>query len=216
MDEKFTQDLQAWLDTEREKRDISVGATMLLQLNRNRILFETIIRRPEKMHDKLEYELKKHLLIRLKGYTLRQVAQMEEEVVPRVERLIMEQTVQDGTTPEGDDLQPQYHGKRDDHDKLPEEIQKLWEENAGLYFKVKELYYRLLQIQDAPVCDRFELLKPLADADKKYRENLEAYDHYELEEVSAAAASEDEILATSENEKNKVKKPRKKSAEKAN
>lgn len=187
MDAQFTKELQSWLDTDRDNRDVVAGATMLLQLNRNRILFDGIMRNPEKMHDKLEYELRKHLSIRLQGFTLRQVLEMSESLMPKTAKLIDEQNQQDNPTEEGEISTAQYHGRRDDHDKLPPEIQVLWEENAKIFFKIKELYFQLLSMENSPICDRFELLKMLRDTDERYRKNLEAYDHFELTQESPPA-----------------------------
>ena len=88
MDHKFTEKIREWLDKPVSERNLEEGATMLLQLNRNRILHQNIIRRGEKMMGKLEYELKKHLRIRQDGMTLNEVVAMEKKVVPVVEQLL--------------------------------------------------------------------------------------------------------------------------------
>ena len=82
MDNNFTEKIRAWLNIPVNERNVEEGATMLLQLNRNRILHQNIIRRGAKMMPKLEYELKKHLRIRDDGKTLHEVVAMEKEVMP--------------------------------------------------------------------------------------------------------------------------------------
>jgi hypothetical protein len=57
-------------------------------LNRNKILFQNVIRKPEKFADKVEYELRKHLKIRLDGKTVSDIARMNITVIPSAQRII--------------------------------------------------------------------------------------------------------------------------------
>ena len=176
MDDKFTQKIQDWLNTPAGERDIIAGATMLLQLNRNRVMHANIVRRPERFAEKVEYELRKHLKIRLDGLTLADVVKMEREVVPRVEETLQVAPVisTDAELPEG----AVARGRRPDHDDLPAEIQALWDNNIENYHKVRDLHHQLKEMEAAPPCDRYEYLKLLDEADKKYRENLARYDGF--------------------------------------
>lgn len=170
MDHKFTEKIRTWLDTPVEKRNIDEGATLLLQLNRNRILHQNIIRRREKMMPKLEYELKKHLRIRDDGKTLHEVVAMERVIMPAVEQLVAK--------PEAE-----HAGKRADHDELPEDIQQLWDGNFERYTKIKALFEELKAMEKMQPCDRYEKLKLLDEAEKAYREALAAYDGYVKEKI---------------------------------
>lgn len=177
MDEKLTHKIQDYLDTPPSERDVVAGATLLLSLNRNKILFQNVIRKPEKFADKVEYELRKHLKIRLDGKTVSDIALMNITVIPSAQRII------DGGVPvlDVDDEFPEANvakGRRMDHDRLPPEIQRLWTDNGALWFKIKELFEQLKGMESAPACDRYEYLKLLDEADKKYRANLQAYDDY--------------------------------------
>ena len=165
MDNNFTEKIRAWLDTPVNERNVEEGATMLLQLNRNRILHQNIIRRGAKMMPKLEYELKKHLRIRDDGKTLREVVAMEKEIMPAAEKMVGK--------PEAE-----HAGKRDDHDELPVEIQQLWDGNLERYTKIKALFEELKAMEKQQPCDRYEKLKLLNDAEKAYREALAVYDGY--------------------------------------
>ena len=142
---------------------------MLLQLNRNRILHQNIIRRGVRMMPKLEYELKKHLRIRDDGKTLHEVVTMEKVMMPAVEQLL--------TKPEAE-----HAGKRADHDELPEEVQQLWDGNFERYTKIKALFEELKAMEKMQPCDRYEKLKLLDEAEKAYREALSAYDSYVKED----------------------------------
>ena len=169
MDHKFTEKIREWLDKPVNERNLEEGATMLLQLNRNRILHQNIIRRGEKMMGKLEYELKKHLRIRDDGKTLHEVVAMERVIMPDVEQLV--------TKPEAE-----HAGKRADHDELPEEVQQLWDGNFERYTKIKALFEELKAMEKMQPCDRYEKLKLLDEAEKAYREALTAYDSYVKED----------------------------------
>lgn len=186
MDHKLTEKIQKYLQTEPAKRNVVEGATLLLSLNRNRILFQNVMRRPEKFADKVEYELKKHLKIRLDDKTLADVASMDRAVVPMAQEtinrrldLVADQT-EDVDTVEELQAAVKHAGKRADHDELPDEIKDLWAQSAELWFKIKETFETLKTMEAAPPCDRYEYLKLLDEADKQYRANMAKYDAFAL------------------------------------
>lgn len=185
IDDNLTRRMQAWLSAPAGGRDIREGAEMLLRLTRNRILYANILRRPDKMAAKLEYELKKHLRIRLDGLTRRDVALMEREVMPRAEELLAAggPPDTDGGLPEisseADQPAPAHEGRRADHDALPEEIRRLWDDNADIWFRIKQTYNTLLSMEHAAPCDRYDHLKMLDELDRRYRGNLARYDAYD-------------------------------------
>lgn len=170
--------MQAYLDAKPEDRNVIDGATMLLALNRNRIFFQNVVRKPEKFADKVEYELKKHLAIRLDRKTIADVATMNKVVVPAAQATIAEGTP---VISSDNDLPAEgtvVRGKRSDHEQLPDEIKALWDECTPLWFKIKELFELLKSMDTSPACDRFEYLQQLDECDKKYRANMQAYDAY--------------------------------------
>lgn len=183
IDEKFTKDLQQYLTTPREERDYERGALLLLQLNRNRFMHAHLLRR--KNWDKLEYELKKHLNIRLEGLTTREVQEMEKRELPRI-KLSMEARRPILST-DKDFTGGTYKGRREDHDQLPAEVQALYERNADLYFKMKQTFETLKTMEDQTACDRHELLTILVGLDKEYRQNWNAYDTFGNEAADPAS-----------------------------
>lgn len=186
MDRKLTEKIQAYLQTEPAKRNVVEGATLLLSLNRNRILFQNVVKRPEKFADKVEYELKKHLQIRLDDKTMSEVAAMDATVVPFAENtlnkrlMLASDKADDIDVPEELEVAIRHAGKRADHDELPDDIKNIWEQSANLWFKIKETYETLKTMDNAPLCDRYEYLKILDEADKQYRKNMAWYDGYVL------------------------------------
>lgn len=196
MDDKFTAKVQQWLDTPVSERDIEAGATLLLQLNRNRILHASIMRKPQRMHAKLEYELRKNLKIRLDGFTLREVVAMERTVIPSTENSLAAGIPQEPESPEEG---VHYIGKREDHATLPEDIQAIYVRNGEVYSKLKETYETLKQMENAPACDRYEHLKVLKELDEEYRANWKRYDHFDINapspETEPATTTPKEISA---------------------
>ena len=177
MDNKFTQQISDWLNTPRTQRDINDGAMMLLRLNNNRFLYANIMRRPDKFAEKLEYELRKHLRIRLDNMTMADVVRMEAQVIPAAEKTLASPPAVIST----DDELPEAkvaRGRRDDHDRLPAEVQALWDNNLQLYKTIKNVFEQLKTMEKAQPCDRYEYVKILDEADKKYRANLERYDGF--------------------------------------
>ena len=126
LDERFTQQLQAWLDTPSDSRDLATGAELLLRLNKNRWMHQLILKK--RNFTKLEYELKKYLRIRLEGLTKREVVAMEQTVLP----LAIESINAGAPVISTDDEMPEgnYRGKRPDHDTLPQELQELYERSV--------------------------------------------------------------------------------------
>ena len=135
LDNKLTESIKKWLDTAPNERDIIAGATMLLQLNRNRAMFNTITRKPEREADRLEYELRKHLRIRLDNMTVADVANMDKKVIPSAKEVLETLPVvsTDDEIPEARSAR----GRRQDHDSLPAHIQALYDNNINLYKKIK-------------------------------------------------------------------------------
>ena len=207
MDNKLTEQLSDWLNTPKDKRDIPAGALMLLRLNNNRFLYANIMRRPDKFADKLDYELRKHLRIRLDGLTRSDVIRMEAQVIPAAKKTLETPPAVIST----DDELPEANaakGRRADHDKLPPDIQALWNNNLRLYKTIKNVFEQLKTMEHAQPCDRYEYLKILDDADRRYRANLEQYDHYVIgsEPVATEVATDN---TTDDNVQRKINAARK-------
>lgn len=190
MDDKLTSEIQAYLDEKSAKRDIVHGAEMLFKLNRNRILYQNVLRKPSDFGEKVEYELKKFLQIRLDSKTLNEVVKMEASILPAANDTLESQMDVDKengaaiypviTTDEDKKSVAEIaKGKRADHDTLPDEVKSLWNENGELYFRIKTLFEQLKTMYAAPACDRYEYLKQLDELDKTYRENMKIYDEYD-------------------------------------
>ena len=191
-DPKVTEGMVAWLRSDHtDDESIRKGAELLLRVNRNRGLYERILRYPKGGLKKLEYELQKHLNIRLQGYSYDDIQKLDQEIMPEIKSyvekcnaVIQEAAAQNQQVNEADvmpigaaDGNPLITtGKRPDHDQLPPEIQEIWTKNAERWKKIKETYNLLLTL-NAP-CDRFEHLQLLKELWYKYREDMCRYDDF--------------------------------------
>lgn len=190
IDNNLTIRLKAWLEKEShtDNEDIMEGAQMLLKLNRNQALFNTISRRPGKYVSKIEYELKKFLPMRLNRMTIGDVKKLDAELTPEIQDAINNETGSaDDELNEKEDL-PAHGGKRSDHDSLPDDIKSIWEENAMRWKKVKLVFNQLKTLTQP--CDRYELLMQLKETWYKYKAEFERYDSFELNSNTTEGESE--------------------------
>ena len=176
MDHKFTEKIKQWLETPEAERDYSVGATYLLKLSGNQILYKNIVANIDNRHTIVEYQLQKYYNFRVAALTHAQV----EEMSAQVEAIAEEHHLTDeaSTTPEED----RRIGKRADHDSLPDDVKAKFVENLSILQRMRELHLRLrsfsLENATCPDSERYPFLKELIALDKKLHANWEAYDHY--------------------------------------
>ena len=215
MDIKFTEKVQAWLDTSAEERDYDQGAIFLLQLSNNQIMYRNLSRNTKKNAQFIEYQIRKYMKFRLADLTHAQVVEMQKAVdkIVALRHLDREETpvnVDDDTEVTGEDtgtvdapestnvnVSSEFKaGKRADHDSLPIEIQALYVENGNIIHKMRELHMRLrsLSVENAtcPDSERYPFLKELIALDKQYHKNWQVYDSWSA--VKAAEGAEQKLI----------------------
>lgn len=200
MDNKFTEKLQAWLNTPDEQKDYAEGALLLLQLSGNQIMYRNISVNPKGKAEFITGKLQQYLKFRLAQMTHEQVKQMQKEVEiivkdtikPAFER-VQNQTGLNSAEREQVSLKGKPDadfadfkaGKRADHDRLPENIQALYAENLDIVHRMRELHLQLRKLSTAnttcPDSERYPFLKELIALDKKLHENWDTYDHFVVE-----------------------------------
>lgn len=169
---ELTPKLKEWLDTAPENRDILAGAELLLRINRNKILYNNILRNPVKYAETIEYQMNKILKQRLVDTTHEEVAQMIKQVdgIARQHGLLNSAR---------SDFQ---RGKRADHDQLPPDVQQLYVDNAEIRLRLRDAHTRLRLINSSnstcPDSDRYPIAKDIIRLDLQYRDNWNLYDHY--------------------------------------
>ena len=178
MDKQFTLKLQEWLNTPAEKRDLEVGATLLLQLTNNKILYRNIKSNLKGHADFIEFKLKRYLQYRLQELTHEEVEAMQKQV----DGIVKERKLNSAPKPSKTQAEQFKAGKRADHDTLPAEIQALFVENASIMQKMRELHLQLrnlsTQASTCPDSDRYPFLKEIIELDKRYHKNWQAYDSF--------------------------------------
>ena len=184
MDKQFTLKLQEWLNTPAEERDLEVGATLLLQLTNNKILYRNIKGNLKGHADFIEFKLKRYLQYRLQELTHEEVEAMQKQVDGIVGKFALDKAKapsKKGKAPKSE-AQEWKGGKRADHDTLPDEIQALYVENASIMQKMRELHLQLrnlsTQASTCPDSDRYPFLKEIIELDKRYHKNWQAYDSF--------------------------------------
>ena len=194
IDKNLTQRIQKWLDTPPAKRNIQEGALLLLKMNRNKVQYRNIIMFPKKWAGALEAELKKRLNFRVNQVSHEQVDKMRDQVkqIAKSRSLKVKNSADNFRS-----------GKRQDHDQLPEEIQAAYVENLSIMQRMRMLHGKLVLLDESAAgknipchdSDCYPLLQELIDLDKKYHDNWQKYDDYDLakgevvEQLDARAAS---------------------------
>lgn len=179
IDNQLTERIEAWLamPEHTDDADIMEGALMLLQLNRNRQLFQTVSTCPQRFVKTVEYELRKFLPMRKRGQTCQDVMKEATELLGELKEVVPTKPVNGDVIAEAaEDILPGRNGRRPDHDGLPQDIQAIWAENAERWKKIKELYNRCLTITQP--CDLAESLNALKDTWYKYKAEFARYDEY--------------------------------------
>lgn len=187
--------IQEWLSKEKHSvTELEAGAMMALQCNRNRAMYNTIMRKPANYEGKIAYELKKHLKYLQDGINLDEVKELESSILPVIGQAIVETEKtadmdDDGKEENEDDICLPYpadsedetaavivRGKREDHDTLPEPIRAIWQRNASRYKKIRQAHETCKTLTAA--CDRYEYTKAMAEMWEEYKKDFDTYDHY--------------------------------------
>ena len=193
-DPKFTEQLQAWINTPDAQKNWDEGAIMLLQLPGNKIMYRIISVNPKGKAEFIKGQLQKYLNFRLKQMTKDQVNEMQAQVDVIVEKVIKPNAILQNPSSvgtngisESDSGKSQEFadfkaGRRADHDLLPAEIQALYVENLDIVHRMRELHLKLrtLSLENAtcPDSERYPFLKEIIALDKKRVENWDVYDHF--------------------------------------
>lgn len=167
----YKQLVSEWLES--EDKDLEAGALLMLKLNRNRTLYQYILRK--NALDKLIYEMKKQFDI-LSARTKHESIKLTEQQVSDLTAAASKATKTLEVVDKG------VKGKRADHDLLSVDSQQAFENNLAIYPKMRSLHEKLkLMVNDRP-CDRFPFLKELITLDNQVRANWKLYDNAKVQE----------------------------------
>lgn len=174
MDNELTKQLQNWVN--EDSRDYEQGNILLLKFSGNKIRFRNISANPSKYKDIIEYELKKYLNFRLSEMTHEQFVTLSKEAQQAYDSNF-------SRSKESKTSENFWKGKRADHDQLPENIQKLYEEIPVLRHEMQRVHTKLESLSDTemvcPDSDRLPFVKELISLNKQIRSNWNRYDSYD-------------------------------------
>lgn len=186
IDNSITKRLNEFLaKTDRTSEEVISGATLLLQLNRNRQLFQTVMTNPKHFESTVVYELKKFVPIRQRGQTLEDVQNDARQLLGELKTAVNKETAENDSKDDSEMGLPMHGGKRPDHDSLPENIKAIWPQNAERWKKIKSLYNTCLGITEP--CDLAESLNTLKETWYKYKSEFVRYDDYVIENSDETA-----------------------------
>ena len=223
IDKLFRARVEEWLSKKKHtEADLANGAMMVLQCNRNRAMYNTMMRKPSHYEEKMVYELKKHLAYLQDDMNLEDVKKLEKKILPVIGKAIADteeatdkaaaalgEIPEDSFLPapalsseepykQTDDIVAR--GKRTDHDTLPETIRAIWERNAERYKKIKQAHETCKTLTAA--CDRYEFTSAIAELWAAYKKDFDTYDHYVAEpageDAGTQTSSADEVQLSAE------------------
>ncbi|MFZ4546877.1 MAG: hypothetical protein ACOYN4_05565 [Bacteroidales bacterium] len=171
----YVEQVNDWLNADPTTRTIELGAKLMLQGNRNRILHDHVIRKSN--FDKVIYELEKIIGgERVVTEPVNEEIQELENNLPKVLEII------------SDKLALENKGQRPDHEALPAEIKLAYDKNLEIYPRMRSLQERLKVLNESgTAADRLPFLTELLQLDASLRENWDAYDKFDVNAPVTAA-----------------------------
>lgn len=212
IDKLFRARVEEWLSKKKHtEAELADGAMMVLQCNRNRAMYNTMMRKPSHYEEKMVYELKKHLAYLQNDMNLEDVKKLEKQILPVIHHVVMAVPEEDKgiklPAPALSSEEPYKQtdtivarGKRTDHDTLPETIRAIWDKNAERYKKMKQAHETCKTLTAA--CDRYEFTSAIAELWAAYKKDFDTYDHYVAEpageDAGTQTSSADEVQLSAE------------------
>lgn len=155
-----------------EDIDLPKSALVLLKFNRNRILYDNIIR--QKLFSKLRYEAEKTFDLYCAKIGINPETFLEDPAVKMEE--IEKKFVEISATPMEE--KERIKGKRPDHDSLPDDVRSLFQVNMDAYLRMRKVHEALKNMDGAKACDRYPYIKEFIELDDLTVKNWKAYDSY--------------------------------------
>ena len=194
IDKLFRARIEEWLSKKKHtEAELADGAMMVLQCNRNRAMYNTMMRKPSHYEEKMVYELKKHLAYLQNDMNLEDVKNLEKQILPVIGKAIAdtEETIDKAAAALGEIPEDSFlpapalsseepykqtdaivaRGKRSDHDTLPEAIRAIWDKNAERYKKIKQAHETCKTLSAA--CDRYEFTSAIAELWEAYKKDFD-------------------------------------------
>ena len=166
---EFEKKCQAWLDASPAERNLEAGAMLMLQANKNRILYQNVINKSN--FPKIEYEIVKFLNSR--NVQINVAKQNFEENISKTEI--------DAYNVITSIDQIEKKGKRSDHNALPDDVKAISETNTVLYHEMRSIHEKLKVFngENYSAKDRLPLLNKMIELRDKIALNWAEYDSFD-------------------------------------
>ncbi|WP_372775646.1 hypothetical protein [Mangrovibacterium sp.] len=181
--------LQEWIES--EEKDYGIGLALLGKFSKNRVLLQNLSRKQNPK--KLEYELKK--AFEYEEAKSKSLAAKAKKKAGKKEKKEADAPVDETTgkkEPHSDQVIDQTNAEpgpqrlkivRNDtevkYEDLPEEIQKLWDNNRDAYKEIRSTHEKLKLMGKAPAEDRAPLLARIDELDSAIRKNWDVIDAWQ-------------------------------------
>lgn len=168
---ELTEDIQKFLSVADKERDYAVGADLLMRITGNAVRYREMMRKgPKTFAAFINKKLGEILEFRLAKLTHAQVSVMKAKADKIVEKS------------SGNEEQIRS-GKREDHDKLPEEIKAAYIEALDCLRKERELHTQIRMLAlghvSCPDSEVYPFVKEIIKIDDRRLSLWRKYDEYE-------------------------------------
>ena len=193
IDKLFRARVEEWLSKKKHtEAELADGAMMVLQCNRNRAMYNTMMRKPSHYEEKMVYELKKQKILPVIGKAIADTEETADKAAAALGE-IPEDSFLPAPALSSEEPYKQTdaivaRGKRTDHDTLPETIRAIWDKNAERYKKMKQAHETCKTLTAA--CDRYEFTSAIAELWNAYKKDFDTYDHYVLVDINEEAGTQ--------------------------
>lgn len=177
MEKSYEQRVNDWLNTDPSERNLEVGATLMLQGNRNRILRDNVLRKQN--FEKVEYELTKII----------GSARVIEEKFD-LQKLDLSVAISMKSLEEANE-KGELKGFRPDHESLPENIRQIPVKNLERYRTMRSLFEKIKLLSEdghAPE-ERVPFLKELFKHEESLIADWATYDKFVVGKTGPAKES---------------------------
>lgn len=176
MEKTYEQKVNEWLDTKPEDRSIEIGASLMIQGNRNRILRDYVLRKNDL--SKVEYELNKII----GDARVLEPAKSDINIIELDQKAAIVEAKLSAVSEEN------FVGKRPDHETLPDSIKVLPEMNLAIYRSMRSIFekIKLLSEEGHEPEERVPHLQELFKLEERLVKNWDAYDTYDASKNASA------------------------------
>ena len=187
IDKLFRARVEEWLSKKKHtEAELADGAMMVLQCNRNRAMYNTMMRKPSHYEEKMVYELKKHLAYLQNDMNLEDVKNLEKKILPVIGKAIAD-------TEETADKAAAALGEIPEDSFLPAPAlssEEPYKQTDAIVARGKRKQAHETCKTLTAACDRYEFTSAIAELWNAYKKDFDTYDHYVLVDINEEAGTQ--------------------------